>query len=174
MKPYASGTIVSVDKSKAELDTLLSKHGATSRGVMSNDLEGNAIVVFQIEGRHYRLEIPLPRYDKFRTKKDPRAAWKTLTLTTDQQRIAYEQACRERWRAVVLLCKAKLELVALGVSTVEREFLADLVLPGGDRLHARFQTAIENAYTSGKFQLPAHTPAPSGSPEVLDAEVLDG
>lgn len=36
-----------------------------------------------------------------------------------------------RWRALLLVTKAKFEAVASGISTVEREFLADLVLPNG-------------------------------------------
>jgi len=46
----------------------------------------------------------------------------------------HDQACRVRWRGVVLLLKGKLEIVRLGISTVEREFMADLVLPNGRTL----------------------------------------
>jgi hypothetical protein len=44
-------------------------------------------------------------------------------------RAQWDQAYRERWRWLVLLTKAKLEIVRVGVSTCEREFFADLLLP---------------------------------------------
>lgn len=128
---FAAGTKVSVDKSRAELDKLLAKHGATQRGIMSDDVEGRASVVFVLAGHRYRMDIPLPLAKAF--QKAPKWPYKPRPAA-DQRRL-HDQACRERWRAVVLLTKAKLELVALGVSTVEREFLADLVLPNGERLH---------------------------------------
>lgn len=151
---YASGTSVPVERSRAEIDRVLSKHGATSRGVMCDDLEGQAIVAFALSGRHYSIHVPLPRYDAFEMKKLPTRAFPTKR-TPEQQRAAYEQACRERWRGVVLLLKAKLELVAMGVSTVEKEFLADLVLPGGGRLHDELGPAIADAYSTGRRLLPA-------------------
>ena len=36
----------------------------------------------------------------------------------------HDQACRQRWRALLLVIKAKLEAVTAGISTVETEFLA--------------------------------------------------
>ena len=42
-----------------------------------------------------------------------------------------DQVLRTRWRLVLLALKTKLELVALGVSSVEREFMADMVLGNG-------------------------------------------
>jgi hypothetical protein len=37
----------------------------------------------------------------------------------------------QRWRALALVIKAKLEAVAAGITTVEQEFLAHIVLPDG-------------------------------------------
>ena len=42
---------------------------------------------------------------------------------------SYDQACRQRWRALLLVIKAKLEAVTAGISTIETEFLANIVLP---------------------------------------------
>ena len=44
---------------------------------------------------------------------------------------AWEQASRQRWRALALVIKAKLEAVAAGITTVEDEFLSHTVLPDG-------------------------------------------
>jgi hypothetical protein len=109
---YAKGTTVSVERSRAEIDTLLGKYGATQRGIQTS--ETAAQVAFVIEGKKYRIDVPLPELREFRG--DARKC---------------EQGCRERWRCVVLLLKSKLQLVQLKMSTVEREFLADMVLPNG-------------------------------------------
>jgi hypothetical protein len=52
---------------------------------------------------------------------------------------------------MVLLVKAKLELVALGMSSVEREFLADLMLPDGRRVHQAIESDIVASYLTGKL-----------------------
>jgi len=130
---YAEGTGVPVERSKAELERLLTRHGASQRGIMEDDAIGRAIVMFTLEGRQYRIDVPLPTRKEF----------------PEQRR--REQRTRERWRALILMVKAKLELCALGVSTVEREFLADLVLPDGQRLHAALINGIRKAYETGSM-----------------------
>lgn len=144
---YAAGTSVSVERSKAELDALLRKHGAGLRIFGDDDEGGTAFVVFALRERQYRLEVPLPKSEEFAKK--PQRGGGLVARTADEQRRAHEQACRERWRAVVLLAKAKLELVAMGVSSVEREFLADLLLPNGTRVHAFVEAQIANSYETG-------------------------
>jgi hypothetical protein len=131
--PYASGTTVSAEKSRLELEGLLAKHGATQRAVFTDDARGIVAIAFVIADHKYRLDVPLPnRSDYSRPKKWPHG-WQSWSLARREQWAEGQcaQAQRERWRAVVLACKAKLELVRLGVSTIEREFLADLVLPDG-------------------------------------------
>lgn len=43
--------------------------------------------------------------------------------------LAWEQACRQRWQALLLAIKAMLEAVAAGIAQFEDEFLAYLVDP---------------------------------------------
>ena len=141
-RAYAEGTSVPVDRSKGEIDALLSKHGATQRGIVADDADGRAMVAFVIGGRHYRLDLPMP---KLSDMPDPtKGTWQLPKGTavharwnawSPEQRRAHlrdqlDQRCRERWRAVVLMLKAKLELVRIGVSTVEKEFMSDLVIRG--------------------------------------------
>jgi hypothetical protein len=77
---YAAGTSVSVENSKAELDRILGKHGATQRGVMADDVRGLAAIMFVLSDRSYRVEIPLPKIiDEFTPKSStttPRDWWK--------------------------------------------------------------------------------------------------
>jgi len=130
---YARGTSVPVERSKAHLDALLGRAGASSRGIMSDDDGGQVAVVFRLAGQSYRLLVPLPRRDAIPAKgREPRGwhAW-TVEKREHWRSTEWEQACRERWRLVVLLVKTKLEMVALGASTAQREFMADLVLANG-------------------------------------------
>lgn len=154
MKAYAAGTIVSVEKTKSEIDTLLGKHGATQRGIMADDEERRAMVAFVIGGRHYRLDVPLPDMSKFADPSKPDwqqakgitvpRGWPNWGIEKRKQwtRNSMDQSERERWRAVLLMLKAKLELVRIGISTVEREFMADLVLPNGSTVAHMLETQI--------------------------------
>lgn len=161
---YAEGTSVPVERSRAELVTILTRHGATSSYVGSDDVKGEAYVGFALAGRHVRLTLPLPKLAEFEIAPRKRGQYSRTRRTPDQQRKAHEQASRERWRAVVLLTKAKLELVTLGVSTFEREFLADVLLPDGRTVHEALRERIEESYATGKMP-PLLGPAREGSEE---------
>ena len=47
------------------------------------------------------------------------------------QRSAWEQACRQHWRALLLIIRAKSAAVESGITTLESEFLANVLLPDG-------------------------------------------
>lgn len=148
---FAENTKVPVEKSKMELDTLLMKHGAANRGVQTDDINGKAAIAFVLAGLKYRLEIPLPRIELLPAPGDEPRGWRGWS---EEDRAAWvrkewEQSCRSRWRAVLLLVKAKLELVRLKVSTVEKEFFADLVVPGGQTMHAAMSESIQRALVDG-------------------------
>lgn len=147
---FAANTVVSVEKSRAELDAILTRAGARQRVTGTDDTAGTAFVGFTIgEGaamRQMRLTIPLPKLADFAKRK--KRGW-MVSCTQEEQRVLHEQACRSRWRAIVLLVKAKLEAVELGVSTIEREFLADIFLPSGETVGALLGPKLVEAYTSG-------------------------
>lgn len=153
---YATGTAVPVEKSKAELDRLLSRAGATQRLMGDDEVAGFAFVVFGLAGRRMRLRIPLPLIEKFKTGTKMKSrgghhppAPVHFTRSPEQQREAHEQACRERWRVFVLLVKAKLEAIDLGLSSIEKEFLGDIYLPDGRTVHEALIEPIQQAYETG-------------------------
>jgi hypothetical protein len=156
---YAEGTSVPVEKSKAELEGMLARAGAGQYGVLNNAIEGFAIVAFTLgpkgrpdEARQFKIRLPLPRLVDFATKPAPgnRRDRTPVARTPDEQQKAHEQACRERWRALVLCVKAKLVLIDLGVSSYEREFLADLVLAEGGTVYGALAPKIADMYLSGR------------------------
>lgn len=79
----------------------------------------------------------------------------TLRSQTQQEEI-YEQAVKQRWRALALVIKAKLEAVEAGITIFEDEFLAHIVLPNGQTAGEYMVPQIEAAYETGK--MPAMLP----------------
>lgn len=130
---FAQGTDVPVAKSRVEIEGLLAKHGAHQVLIGSDSQKRTGFVGFAIGGRQYRVHIP-PR--------DGRKA---------------DQIEREQWRALLLLLKAKLEVVASGFVTIEQEFLAYTVLPNGSTVGAEIEARLAESYETG--QMPNLLPA---------------
>ena len=143
-RAYAFGTTVPVEKSRAEIERLLAKHGAAQLGIISDAEQGLAAVLFTIARRQVRLRVPLPRLSEVK------ASTENGELRGDPV-LRWEQLSRERWRAVLLLVRAKLELVELGISTIEREFLADIALPDGQTVGEALHPRLEEAYSTGRM-----------------------
>ena len=149
---YASTTQVSVERTKMEIDALLAKHGATSRGIAVNDTEGTASIGFVRGGLKYRLSVPLPKVEVLKKAEKPRG-WPSWGEERREEwvRKEWEQRCRTRWRSMLLLLKAKFEAVGMGVSNVEKEFMADSVLPDGQTVEQTLGAEIAKALSSGKM-----------------------
>lgn len=153
---YAEDTSVPADRSRAEIEKTLTRFGADTFGYGWHDQR--AFVTFRIATkgqtvpRCYRIELPLPK--KPESTED---TWKTgsrgqmLRVTAKQRNDAYEQEVKSRWRAMAAVIKAKLIAVEAGISTVEKEFLADLLLPSGERLGSWVQPQLEQAYLDGNM-----------------------
>ena len=163
---FAEGTEVQVSKTKTELDELLARHGATQRTVGEDDEQGRAVVVFGMAGRHVRLEIALapdglpdPTKQTYEQKAECPRGWSSWTVGGRKEWVTQrrEQFAREAWRRVLLVTKAKLELVAEGCSTLEREFLADVLLPDGRTVHEALREGLAKSYLDGS--LPPLLPA---------------
>jgi 2-succinyl-5-enolpyruvyl-6-hydroxy-3-cyclohexene-1-carboxylate synthase len=144
MSFYASQTTVSSEKSRAEIEATLRRYGADSFAYVSE--RTRAIVAFQACGGRVKFELPMPdpladdfsRTPARRTRRSPQ-----------QQRAAWEQACRQKWRALTLCVKAKLEAVESGITTFESEFMAHILLPDGRTVGEHASPMIERAYTTG-------------------------
>ena len=72
-------------------------------------------------------------------------------------RRSVEQACRQRWRALALIVKAKLEAVEAGISSFELEFLPYPMLPNGGTVGAWALPRIALACATG--QMPPMLPS---------------
>lgn len=142
---YATKTKVSVERSETELRKLLRKAGATAIVSASDENRGRHVVVFELDGRRIRLEVFEPDRSAFIYTETGRVRPEAYV---DSQ---IEQERRRLWRVLVLVTKAKLELIASGDSWVEREFLADILLPNGKTVYNDVADKIETAYLTGKM-----------------------
>lgn len=124
MSRYASATSVSSDKSRAEIESTLRRYGAD--GFMYGWESDRAMISFKFDNHVVKFVLPLPPREDF-----------ALTPGRGRERSAadrdkhWEQACRQRWRALALVIKAKLEAVESDITCFEDEFLAHIMLPDG-------------------------------------------
>ncbi len=152
---YARDTNVSVIRTRNEIERTLERYGADAFAYAA---QGNmATVIFAMENRRIRfvLELPDPEEFRYTNHRVPRER------TERQQQESYEQACRQKWRALLLVIKAKLEAVSAGISTVEAEFLANIVLPDNATTGEWMIPQIDETYRTG--EMPPMLPAASGS-----------
>ena len=109
--------------------------------------------MFEMYERRVVFELPLPKLEDFeiRTDEVPAGSGKsaysrTYKRSPQKQRQVWEQACRQKWRALVLAVKAKLEAVDSGITTFEEEFLAHIQLPDGTTVGKYMVPQIQGAY----------------------------
>lgn len=146
---YARDTSVSVDRSKAEIERTLSRYGAEAFAYAAK--ETAAMVEFQLSGKRIRFIMPTPaRSDQRFTHYSRKGSPYRYERSESQSQAAYDQELRRRWRALALVIKAKLEAVASEITTLEQEFLAHIVLPGGRTVGDMMIPRIDEAYASGK------------------------
>jgi hypothetical protein len=145
MTRFAENTTVPSDRSRAEIEKTLTRYGASS--FMYGTTNQRAIVAFEMNHRRIKFDLPMPdrRSEEFVLTKSKRLRG------LKQQDEAYEQAVRQRWRALALVIKAKLEAVECGITEFEEEFLAHIVLPNGSTVGQFMLPQIKNAYDTGNM-----------------------
>lgn len=149
MTKFASGTAVPVERSKAEIESTLKRYGASAFAYSTDDEHHRAIIAFRVttaagSQRGVKMTLTLPvRGDFIKTTQG-------RSRTTGAQELELQKAIRQRWRALCLVVKAKLEAVESGISTFETEWLAYLVLPNGKTVGETALPEIDAAYASGK------------------------
>lgn len=141
---YAANTDVSAEKSRGEIELTLQRYGAT--GFMYGWDENKAIVGFKMKNRQIKFVLAMPDKSEKRFWYTP---GRNLKRTSSQAFDAWEQATRQKWRALSLAVKAKLEAVDAGIATFEQEFLAHVVLPDGRTVGEYVTPQIEEAYLHG-------------------------
>ena len=163
MTRYASQTSVSVEKSRAEIESILTRYGADQfvYGWSGDDV----VIMFKMKGKMIRFNMTMPPKDQF--KKTP--SGRRMRSNGDMLK-AWEQASRQRWRALALVIKAKLEAVESDIKgiTFESEFLAHFVLAGNKTIGEILIPQLDTVIKKGKLM----KLLPSGGKQgtVVDAE----
>ena len=150
MSTYARDTRVSVEQSCNEIKRTLMRYGASQ--FMYVESQEIAVIAFVFEGTGVQFKLPLPDKDsdEFRLshngtrERNPR----------DQEKV-WEQACRQRWRALALGIKAKLEMIESGITEFRQEFLAHIIAPGegGKTIRDMVLPALEAKSKGQKVEL---------------------
>lgn len=156
MSRYASSTDVSATRSRDEIERTLERYGADQ--FLYGWQDGGAVVGFRMSGRQVRFVLTMPDRTERRFTHHSRGE-----RAPEAARKEWEQAVRQRWRALALVIKAKLEAVESGISEFEDEFLANIVLPTGENAGAWLRPQIAEAYRTGT--MPAMLPMLPASPE---------
>lgn len=141
MGKYAQNTNVSSELSRLEIEKVLIRYGAENFAYATST--GKALICFTMLGRQVKFILPLPLKEAF--NKTPTGRDRSENSKIE----AWEQACRQSWRALKLVIQAKLEAVECGISVFEDEFMANIVLPGGDTVGEFMRPQIEEAYKLG-------------------------
>lgn len=155
MTRYAENTSVPSERSRAEIEQILRRYSATAFSYGWD--QSRAVIMFELAGRRIRFDLPMPDPNDRQFTHTPSRGQKRSPA---QQEQAYEQSVRQRWRALALVIKAKLEAVEAGITEFEDEFLAHVVLPNGERVGNWLRPQIARAYDTGS--MPAMLPAPEG------------
>ena len=143
MACYAKHTSVAVSKSKAEIERTLSRYGASEFAYGCNSQK--AMIGFSFEKKAIRITLTLPEKYEFAKTSTGRERCDSAIEKL------WEQACRQRWRSLALVIKAKLEAIDSGIATIEDEFLAYTVLPGGSTIGQVLVGKLEAFVKSGKM-----------------------
>jgi len=142
---YAAKTAISCEKSRAEIERVLCRYGASG---FAYGWEGSAAMIgFRAFSRHVKFVLRLPdRGEKRFHQTASRRTRRNLAAAMAH----WEQACRQSWRALALVIKAKLEAVESGITSFDEEFLAHIVLPNGQTAGQMALPAIADSYATGR------------------------
>lgn len=121
---FAQQTNVAVEKTRAEIESVLQRYGAD--GFRYGWNHSRAQIEFVVSDRMVRFTLVLP--DKSDTKFTSTPGGRRRR-SAEQQFSAWEQECRSLWRALLLAIRAKLEATEVGISEFDQEFFAFIVDP---------------------------------------------
>ena len=145
---FAENTSVPVAKSRAEIERLLSRHKCNKFLAGVDHDAHRATVQFQAHNRLIKFEIALPNPADPKYKRIKNSY---LQRTASGIAKVVEQEERTRWRALLLVIKAKLEAVESGIATFEDEFLAHVLLPNQQTVAEYVGPMVARAYETGRM-----------------------
>lgn len=129
---YAATTTVPVAKTKTEIEETLARYGATGFGYMSQGRTN--VVMFEMQGRRVLLRVTIPDPDS----REMRYGAGGRSLSERQRAARIAQVERQRWRALLLVIKAKLESVESRIESFDQAWLPHIVIPSTGQTYGDF------------------------------------
>lgn len=153
-KGYAHGTTVTAQQTQAEIMGLLAARGVNKIATMNEP--SRFALAFEFDGVPYRISLPLPEPDepRFTTYKQGAS---TYSRSEGSAKQLFEKELNRKWRAFGMVIKAKLVAVEEGISSMEAEFIGNVVLASGRTLsetHASELPALAKAGKVAALALP--------------------
>lgn len=148
-KRYAASTDTTVEKTRFDLESELYRFGAEGFGYA---VQGSrAVVSFLYNNYQIRLELPLPDMNDPQAvleagKEIARAGRKRMPTSANE---AFDSVMKQRWRALLLILKAKLVAITEEVRSFEEEFGWDIVLPNQQTVGQYLQPQLEEGRRGG-------------------------
>lgn len=144
MGKFGANTDVGIGRSREELERTLVRYGADGFGYGWDGPK--AVVTFRLDGTMVRFMIEMPDINDDEFQLTPTGKERS----EPQAYKAWEQAQRQRWRALNLVVKAKLEAVDSEITTFHEEFMAHILLPSGQTLGEYTLPQLAEVQKSGK------------------------
>lgn len=128
MPRYAKDTRVTSDRSRSEIERTLRRYGCER--FFYADEPGQVMIGFEMRGRRIKFALPLPSRssEEFRQKARNQYSQSPVGAFSEAK---YQRAIQQRWRALSLAVKAKLESVESGIENFDEAFMAQLMLADG-------------------------------------------
>jgi len=142
-KRYAENTNVSLERSQEEIKKILRKYEADKFGIMEERTQAH--LMFEFRGLLIQMTVKFPDVSEFAHTPTGKMRTKSAIET------ALNQGIKQRWRALNLAVKAKLEAVEIGISTIEQEFMAFVMMPDGRNLSDHILPDIRKIASTGNM-----------------------
>lgn len=139
---YAENTTVPIEKSIAEIISLVKRAGAER--IAQFDEPERFTVQFTMNERMVRFRVNIPSMEAM-----PQYDGRHRSLTKAQRIEKAAQKARQRARALLLVIRAKLESVESEVETFEQAFLANVVMADGATVYERIAAPVAEEYATG-------------------------
>lgn len=138
MITYASGTLVSMSRSREEIERTLTRFGA--HDPLCITWKGKAAVIFEFNGKRVRIDADMPTEVHTPKGRQPRYPEKAI-----------EQAQRQVWRALLISVKGRLTEIEAGIKSFEEAFIGDILLPSGQTVGEFIIPQIEQVYLTNEM-----------------------
>lgn len=170
MPRYARETTVPVERSRAEIEETLKRYGASE--FHSGWKADAAMIAFRMHSLFIRFVLPIPAKTERRfTNVFDKRSRREKKRSEGQALREWEQEIRARWRGLLLNIKGKLEATELGITTIEEEFLAHIILPNDVSVGEWIIGEALPQIAAGRMpQLGYRPPAGPKSGDVIDVE----